>query len=116
MSPLAERQRAFAAAVLDRNSSIPPGLNGPDGEPSARRFGVYRNNIVASLTGALKDIFPVVRRIVGEDFFHAMAREYLKGTRPASPILLHFGGSLPDFIAGFEPASSLLYLADVARI
>src|SRR5437868_11212702 len=99
MSPLAERQRAFAAAVLDRNGPIPPGLNGPDGESSARRFGVYRNNVVASLTEALKDTFPAVFRIVGEDFFCAMAREYLKKTPPASPILLHFGGSLPDFIA-----------------
>ena len=37
MQSLAERQRSFAAALLD------PGLVGPDGKPSSRRFAVYRD-------------------------------------------------------------------------
>src|SRR5439155_8010965 len=64
---------------------------------------------------ALKDAFPAVGRIVGEDFFRAMARTYVLQALPASPILLDYGGSFPDFIAGFEPAATLPYLADVAR-
>jgi Putative DNA-binding domain len=116
MPRLAERQSGFYAALLDRNVSPPAGLLGPDGQPSTRRFGVYRNNVAAGLAGVLKDAYPAVCRIVGEEFFLAMARLYALASPPVSPILLDYGGGFPDFIAGFEPAAMLPYLADVARI
>src|SRR5256886_15277701 len=116
MPQLAERQRDFAAAVLDAALPMPAGLVGPDGEPSLKRFAVYRNNVVAGLTEALKDAFPAVRRIVGAEFFQAMARAYVVIEPPPSPILLDYGAGFPDFIREFEPAAVLPYLADVARI
>jgi hypothetical protein len=116
MHRLADRQRDFAAALLDADRPAPPGLVGPDGEPSARRFAVYRNNVVVSLIEALKDAFPAVLRIVGEDFFRAMARAYAVREPPTSPILLDYGAGFPDFVVGFEPAAELPYLRDVARI
>ena len=116
MLPLAERQRGFAAALLDPGLSMPDGLIGPDGEPGVRRFAVYRNNVVVGLTGTLKDAFPAVHRIVGADFFRAMARAYVMVEPPRSPILLDYGAGFPDFIRQFEPAAVLPYLADVARI
>jgi len=116
MLQLAERQRGFAAALLDPGLSMPDGLIGPDGEPGVRRFAVYRNNVVVGLTGTLKDAFPAVHRIVGADFFRAMARAYVMVEPPRSPILLDYGAGFPDFIRQFEPAAVLPYLADVARI
>jgi len=116
MPQLAERQRDFAAAVLDAALPMPAGLVGPDGEASLKRFAVYRNNVVAGLTEALKDAFPAVRRIVGAEFFQAMARAYVVIEPPPSPILLDYGAGFPDFIREFEPAAVLPYLADVARI
>ncbi len=116
MQRLAERQRAFSAALLDPALPVPPGLVGPDGEPSERRFAVYRNNVVAGLMEALKAAFPAVCRIVGDEFFGAMARSYVVFEPPASPILLDYGAGFPDFVAGFEPAATLPYLPDVARI
>jgi hypothetical protein len=113
---LAERQDEFAAALLDWAMSAPAGLLGPDGEPSPRRFAVYRNNVVAGLSAALRAAYPAVRRIVGEEFFRAMARTYALAEPPASPILLDYGAGFPAFIAGFAPAASLPYLPDVARI
>jgi hypothetical protein len=116
MQQLAERQRDFAAALLDAALPMPIGLVGPDGEPSPKRFAVYRNNVVVGLTEALKDAFPVVHRIVGAEFFQAMARAYVVIEPPTSPILLDYGAGFPDFIGEFEPAATLPYLADVARI
>src|SRR5205807_2161977 len=112
---LAERQRTFSAALLDSDLPAPPGLLGPDGEPSPRRFSVYRNNVVVGLVEALKANYPAVCRIVGEDFFGAMARDYVVARPPTSPILLDYGGDFAAFIAGFEPTANLPYLADVAR-
>ena len=116
MSRLADRQRGVSAALLDSALPVPPGLVGPDGEASPKRFAVYRNNVVVGLTEALQANFPAVRRIVGDEFFRAMARVYVTLPRRTSPILLDYGADFADFVAGFEPAATLLYLPDVARI
>lgn len=116
MLQLSEQQGNFAAALLDPNRPIPHGLVGPDGEPSTRRFGVYRNNVVLGLIEALRNAFPVVERLVGAEFFSAMAGNYARLTPPCSPIMLNYGASFPDYIAQFEPAATIPYLYDVARI
>ncbi|WP_407168430.1 DUF2063 domain-containing protein [Bradyrhizobium sp. ORS 111] len=116
MRPLAERQADFAAALLNAALPTPHGLVGPDGEPDPKRFAVYRNNVMAGLIEALKDGFPAVRRLVGDDFFCAMARAHIALEPPRSPIMLAYGAGFADFIRTFEPAAALPYLADVARI
>lgn len=116
MPPPNDPQRDFAAALLDPGLPPPEGLTGPDGEPSADRFAVYRNNVAVGLIDALADAFPAVRRIVGDEFFRAMARIHALAEPPASPILLDYGAKFAEFIAGFPPATGLPYLADVARI
>lgn len=116
MARLAERQQAFASALLDSDLPAPKGFVGPDGEQSERRFTVYRNNVFVGLTEALRASFPCTARLVGDEFFMAMARVFAAASLPASPILLHYGAEFPDFIASFPPAESLPYLADVARI
>lgn len=116
MRCLAERQADFAAALLDPTLAAPPGLIGPDGEDSPRRFAVYRNNVTIALIDALRANFPATYRIVGEEFFRAMARAYALSEPPTSPVLLDYGAGFPGFIEQFEPADSLPYLADVAHI
>ena len=116
MPGLPERQRDFAAALLDPDRPAPPGLVGPDRAPSVRRFSVYRNNVVTGLIEALEAAFPAVRRIVGDEFFRAMARAYVVADPPRSPIVLAYGAGFADYIGAFEPAESLPYLSDVARI
>jgi hypothetical protein len=110
------RQRAFAQAILHPQRPVPPGLTGPDGKPDGRRFAVYRNNVVAGLIDALKAAYPVTRRIVGDEFFAAMARAFVLQKPPHSPVMLHYGEGFADFAGAFEPASALAYLRDVARL
>lgn len=116
MDGFADRQADFARALLRPELPIPSGLIGPDGLPSVKRFAVYRNNVVVGLIETLKAAYPVVHRLVGEEFFAAMARLYVLAEPPASPIMLDYGSGFPTFIAGFEPAAVLPYLGDVARL
>ena len=116
MPSLAERQADFAAALLDPARPAPPGVVGPDGEESPRRFAVYRNNVAVALTDALRANFPATCRIVGEEFFRVMARAFALREPPDTPMLFDYGAGFPDFIDRFEPAGSAPYLADVARI
>ncbi len=116
MRTLADVQAEFAAALRDPLIAVPAGLVGPDRAPAPRRFAVYRNNVIVGMVNALSSSFPVVERIVGEDFFQAMARAYALAEPPSSPVLMDYGASFADFIEAFAPAASLAYLPDVARI
>ncbi|KEA64623.1 Glutamate synthase [NADPH] large chain [Marinobacterium lacunae] len=106
----------FRQALLNPELSAPAGLWAWNGSDPTTRFDVYRNNVIVSLIEALESTFSVVQRLVGEQFFRAMAREYLREHMPNHPVLARFGDSFPGFIAEFEPASSLPYLADTARL
>lgn len=81
-----------------------------------RRFAVYRNNVAHGLIEALRSRFPVVERLVGRDFFRAMARVFAEAHPPASPVLLAWGEDMPQFLEGFPPLARLPYIADVARL
>jgi hypothetical protein len=106
----------FSAVLLAPERPQPSFVAGPNGKAAKKRFDVYRNNVAASLVKALADIFPAVRRIVGEEFFRAMALVHLRRTPPVSPLLFEYGHDFPNFIARFEPAGRMPWLADVARI
>lgn len=116
MTRLEACQAAFAEALFDPARATPGGITSARGVADATRFAVYRNNVVVGLTGVLAARFPVVRRLVGEEFFAGMARLHAGLEQPASPMMFRYGERFPDFIAGFAPAQGLAYLADVARI
>lgn len=106
----------FAAALVDPRAPSPAGLRAWNGSDPGRRFAVHRNNIAVSLAAALAATFPVVRELVGVEFFQAMAGEFVRATPPTSPVLSEYGEDFPEFVAGFPPAAGLPYLADVARL
>jgi hypothetical protein len=107
---------SFAQALLDSTAPIPPGVSQHDVWPVKRRFAVHRNNVIAGLIKAIEARFPAVEKIVGKDFFAAMARTFVVARPPRSPVLANFGDEFADFISTFEPACELPYLADVARL
>jgi hypothetical protein len=113
---LRQTQAAFATALLDTDAAVPGNLTGPGRRRASARFAIYRNNVVVSLVDALHSNFPVTAKLVGEEFFRAMAREYVRCEIPRSPILSQYGGSFPAFIADFAPARQIFYLADVATL
>ena len=116
MSSPMDVQAELAGALLSTTTPVPVCLRGAARGRAERRFAVYRNTVAASLIEALAARFPVVQRLVGEDFFRAMARAYVAEEPPRSPLLFHYGKSFPDFIDGFASAAPLPYLADVARL
>lgn len=107
---------AFAPALLDPARNAPAIVTGPNGRAAGRRYDVYRNNVTVSLIDALAAIYPAVQRITGADFFRAMARFHVRSNPPASPLLFEYGRSFPEFIARYEHAQTMPWLADVARI
>jgi hypothetical protein len=106
-------QAAFGAALLDaaKTAALAPLLKG---EP--HRLGIYRANLGGHWARALASSYPVLRQLVGADFFDALARVYGRAHPSLDPDLNRFGAALPDFLAGFEPAAALPYAPDLARL
>lgn len=104
-------QAHFASALYQ-----PDGLRTCNGSDPALRFAVYRNNVLVSLVDALADSFPVTQQLVGGDFFRAMARVFVQTHPPDQRVLTWIGRDFPAFIDHFEPAATLAYLGDVARL
>lgn len=106
----------FASALLAPDQPCPDGLFSSNGADPASRFAVYRNNVHSSLINALATAYPVTAQLVGDAFFRAMAGIFVQAYPPNSPLISEYGSTFADFIQGFEPAASVPYLADVARL
>lgn len=109
-------QAEFRAAILNAQADVPEGLVNPDGLQASKRFSVYRNNVVHSLSEAMLTGFPVLTKLLGEEFFREMAKVYLRIHPPASQLMMHYGAALPGFLESFPGTLHLKYLPDVARL
>lgn len=116
MSQLHELQKRFVAALNSNDDAIFT-LIQPTAYLSAQEhLAIYQSSITGALQKALKEIYPVCRKLVGEDFFIGMINPYIEHYSSQAPDLASYGEHLADFIATFPPAMSLPYLADVARL
>lgn len=112
---LAARQHEFALSLREREEIVPPGLTSP-AAVAVRRFNVHRNSMYSGLVGCIEATFPVVRRLVGNEFFVATASVFVANHPPRSPVLIEYGAEFASFLDHFAPVRSLPYLADVARL
>ncbi len=91
-------------------------LTTPAPNDASRGVAVYRNARLVILRNALAGAYPVCRALVGDDCFDAIVRDTLAVEHSTSPNLHRYGEALPDVIAHSPLASSVPYLADVARL
>ena len=101
MTALARLQRDFMARLAGE-------------EPGA--VAIHRRNVRSARHDALAATYPVVRRLVGDAFFRALALRYGAAHPSRSGDLHLYGGALARFIADDPFAAALPYLADVARL
>ena len=107
------RYAAFTTALMSiNNTAHPPGLDAY----SSRRFAIYRNNTHRALSEALSAAYPVVCQLVGNEFFHAVAREYFTNESKRAPCLSLYGEGFAEHLAKFPSIQALPYLVDVARL
>lgn len=111
-----DTQEIFAAALLDPEKPVPEGTLAWNGPRPLRRFDVYRNNFISGLVRALASRYPATERLVGQEFFTAMAQEFVRRYPPCTPVLFSYGDDFPTFVENFEPAKDVGYLPDVGRL
>ncbi len=116
MPSLLEIQRDFRRALLAGDTAALAASIATDGIVAAKRIEVHRNNVVASLSAALAETFPVVCRLVDARFFAFAAHEFIRVSPPDDPCVADYGARFSAFLADFPPCRELVYLADVARL
>jgi uncharacterized protein len=102
MLSLPELQAQFGAALLSAGGS--PGMR------------AYRGNVFGNWGKALAGAYPIVRKIVGAEFFEGLARQFALACPSTSGDLNEFGGELARFVGTFPHTLDLPYLPDVARM
>ncbi|MBA5637015.1 DUF692 family protein [Duganella sp. LX20W] len=111
----AHTQSDFAAALFDpgQESAVQARFRqGQDG----RRFGLYRGNLTATWDKTLANAYPVIRMLVGEEFFGGLSRAYGHAYPSDNADLNRFGAQFAAFLAGFPHAAQFPYLPDMARL
>ena len=113
---LPELQRQFAAVILGEDSATLEDIVLGKGLTPEARLKIYRNIVLNNHAAALRTAYPVVLRLVGEDFFMSAAARYLRDYPTSSGNLQDYGINFPEFLAKLPEAGSLAYLPDVARL
>jgi hypothetical protein len=112
---LADWQTDFAHALLGQLSdNLTQTFNAT--ENNEKRFSIYQNNVFYSLTNALGDLYPVIKKLVGDNFFTGTAAYYLRQHPPQQAAMVYFAQDFPAFLATFEHTQTMPYLASVARL
>jgi hypothetical protein len=103
---------AFVAGLLKPDVPVPATVMGG----AAKRYAVYRNNVTISLIRAMESNFPVVRRLLGAQYFAGLAREFVQGHPPQSPLMFHYGDAFADYLMSQEDLAEFPYLHDIAKL
>jgi len=113
VSALARLQRELARAIEEGDDGVARRVRGIGG---AARIEFYRRGVRAQHRDALAATYPVVRRLVGDEFFAGVARRYARSHPSRSGDVALFGARFGDFLAHDRDALALPYLVDVARL
>jgi hypothetical protein len=115
VSSLRELQRDFMRAILDDPASAAALPVVSNGIAAAQRLAVYAGNARANFSSALELSYPVVRRLVGVDYFEQCARGLSRKHPSRSGDLQPAGAPFPDYIDALHRDGEYRYLGDVAR-
>lgn len=115
MNTWAETLAQFSAVIRTGAEFHPDAISCPN-YPALRGVEVYRNNYRGNLHDTLAGAYPVLRQLVGEEFFRLLAKRYIEKYSSRSGNLHRYGNEMAGFLSHFEHTQHLAYLPDMARL
>jgi hypothetical protein len=115
MPSLREIQTRFLQGVFGSVEQECVGIVGRGIEPAAR-LGIYANNARVNFVESLRDSFPAVLRLVGDDYFLQCALRFRDQFPSVTGDLQRTGVGFSDFLARLHGEDGYRYLGDVARL
>ncbi|MEP7246234.1 MAG: DNA-binding domain-containing protein [Gammaproteobacteria bacterium] len=116
MLALRELQTRFADALFDGAVEPMASQIVPNGIDAAARLDIYRNNLREGFIKALALGFPVIERLVGEDYFRHLALDFLRSHPSRAGNLHHIGAPFAGFLLERFTQTEYAYFADIAAL
>lgn len=109
-----------AAALAEQDPRTAAGaaelVAGDDRLSALERVEIYANMYFYRLLDAVKEDYPAVLAMIGDDEFHNLITDYLLAHPPSHPSLRYAGQHLAGFLAGHRLSQQRPYLSDLARL
>ena len=106
-----QRQYEFAAHIRDpQHQPAPAGIED-------RRLGIYRELFYNNVEGFLSNSFPVLRKLMDDDNWHAMARDFYARHQCHSPLFLEIPREFLNYLQQerTDCADDLPFLSELAH-
>jgi uncharacterized protein len=117
MKSLSLYQEDFAGILLGKSSGdMLSEMFSGNVDRSTSCIALYRGNLHASWQRALSAAYPVLKAVVGDDFFNELALVYGRVYPSESGDLNEFGEDLPAFVRDLRAAADYQYFGDLARL
>jgi len=116
MTTLAALQNRFFSALIGEADVVEADFIASPSLTVQQKVAIYRNSSIASLVKILRGTYPVCCKIVGEEFFNAMAEIYVRQTPSRCANIKDYGATFNLFIEEFPHTQPLPYLASVASL
>ncbi|MFZ6657153.1 putative DNA-binding domain-containing protein [Undibacterium sp. TJN19] len=113
---LSEIQQAFANALIHPEAAADVAAMLVPHSFQDDRLALYRGNLTAIWLAALGNAYPVLRQLVGDDYFEQVARAFGRTYPSISGDLNQFGTQLPGFLSEIPDAADYPYFPEVARL
>lgn len=98
------------------NAHHPAGLAGRQIADLPTRFGIYTFAFRSRLEEALRDNYPVLHKVVGDEAFGEIANAYLAAHPPRHPSIRWFGDRLSEFLASHDNLIPHPAIVDLVRM
>lgn len=115
MTNISEIQTQFLNSIFNNDENIHPEIKVTT--ISAKdRMKIYKNSTFAILIDVLKNSYPVLYQLVGEDFFKVLATNFIKQNPPNKCDITNYGWDLPKYLSNLEQVKDYPYFADIATL
>ncbi|WP_372881074.1 DNA-binding domain-containing protein [Psychromonas sp.] len=108
-------QQQFSDTLLYKSEQITTQIKAKKDFTGNELLQVYRNNFVMGITEALSSTYQHTLALVGEEFFNAVARQFILSNPPQENNLMSYGNGFSEHLDGLEQLTNLPYVAEMAR-
>ncbi|HED16665.1 MAG TPA: hypothetical protein ENI64_07640 [Gammaproteobacteria bacterium] len=111
-------QQQILSAVYDETALATAGelVHATETLDAPSHIAIYRDSIRLGLAHALREIYPVCARLLGDAYFTQVCEQYIQEHPSHSPDLNRYGLAFPEFASKLSLANDLPWLPDVLRL
>jgi hypothetical protein len=113
---LYELQKDMQRQLLGEDSAVSDAIVDAPPLPAAARLGIYRNAYQVRLIDALSDTYPILHRLLGDEMFMELGREFVAAHPSVHRSIRWYGRELADFLKRLAPYDEQPVLAEVALL